>query len=242
MKSKIFILILCLLSLSFTQNNFFTYGILGGLNIPELKGGNNEISRGYTSRLGEAFGITSSYYLHFNLALQADLLYSSEGGKRNGLQAYSNPLYNPQATGPISSLKYLYANFNNESILNYIEIPLMIKYFILNNFYINIGPYVNFLLNAQQKTDGLSLIYIDKNKTMVISPLEQSFNALIDVTNSIKRINCGLTGGIGIILPIDFGNVFLDIRGSYGLIPIQKNKSDGSSYNGCLLIAVGYEM
>jgi hypothetical protein len=222
----------------------FTLGILGGLNIPQLSGGNNnEMSRDYTSRLGEAFGLTASYSLGSNFYLRADALYSSEGGKRNGIQAIDASSFNPQA--PAGT--YLYADFDNESILNYFEVPIMVKYSIAiggsSKFYIDFGPYVGFLLNAKEKTSGTSIIYEDRAETMPLPMLPaQSFNATVTTTSSINPVNFGLTGGIGFTQTVGFGDIFLDVRGAYGLTTVQKNTQDGSSHTGNLLIALGYSI
>ena len=96
---------------------------MGGINIPHLSGGNgNELSRDYSSRSGGAFGITSSLYLGSNLSLRIDVMYSSEGGKRNGIQAFDAASINPLA----SAGTYFYADYKNESILNYAEVPVML--------------------------------------------------------------------------------------------------------------------
>ncbi|MCX6256415.1 MAG: porin family protein [Bacteroidia bacterium] len=240
---------ICLSAILFAQTQSeqngakFTLGIFGGLNIPQLSGGNNnEMSRDYTSRLGEAFGLTASCYLGSGLVLRADALYSSEGGKRNGLQAIDASSFNPQA--PAGT--YLYADFNNESILNYAEIPVMLKYSIStgekSKFYIDFGPYFGFLLNAKQKTSGSSIIYADRAETMPVVETAQSFDASSDVTSSIKPFNFGLTGGIGFMQEAGPGNIFLDVRGAYGLTTDQKDKQEGESHNGYLLIAIGYSI
>ncbi len=152
----------------------FTFGILGGLNIPNLTGGSgNELSSGYGSRIGEAFGLTATYALSSNFALRADALYSSEGGKRNGFQAFGPNPYSPGT--------YFYANINNESILNYFEVPVMLKYTIhvtsSLKFYVNFGPYIGFLLNAKNKVSGNSIIYADKAGTIPISTVATSFDS-----------------------------------------------------------------
>jgi hypothetical protein len=221
----------------------YTIGILGGLNIPRLSGGNgNELSRDYTSRLGAAFGLTASLSLGSNFSLTADLLYSSEGGKRNGIQAFDASSVNPQA--PAGT--YFYADYNNESILNYVEIPVMLKYFIPLNksskLFVDFGPYIGFLLNAKQKTSGSSIIYADRAETMVVVPEAQSFNANTDIMNSINLTNFGLTGGVGFAQTVNSGEIFLDARGAYGLTVIQKYSQNGNSHNGNLLIDLGYAL
>lgn len=249
---KLFITLLLttvtLTSFAQSSSSKFTLGIFGGLNIPRLSGGgNNELSRDYTSRAGEAFGFTSSLDLGSNFSLRADLLYSSEGGKRNGLQAFSAASFNPQYPG-----KYLYANYNNESILNYLELPILLKYSIPVNsssFYIDFGPYIGYLLNATQKTSGSSVVYADRGMTQPVSvnpqtqtPYKVPFNASTDVTSSINRINAGITGGIGYAQKVGKDHVILDIRGAYGLTYVQKDSANGTSHTGNLLISLGYSV
>ena len=113
-------------------------------------------------------------------------MYSSEGGKRNGFQAIdpaSDPMMSliPPALQYIYSLpvapKYLYATFDNESVLDYLEIPLMVKYSVKMNgsakLYINAGPYVGILMNAKQKTSGTSYLYADRDATMPMIVLDE---------------------------------------------------------------------
>jgi len=219
----------------------FTLGLFGGLNVPQLSGGNNnEMSRDYTSRLGAAFGFTATYSMGTALALRADILYSSEGGQRNGMQAIDAISYNPDA--PAGT--YLYADFKNESILNYLEIPFMLRYDIsiskATKLYADFGPYVGFLLNAKQKTSGSSFIYADREGTMPVVSQPVSFDASTDVKSSINPFNFGITGGLGITQKIGKGEVFLDLRGAYGITTVQKDSKDGNSHNGYLLTALGY--
>ncbi len=219
----------------------FSLGILGGLNIPNLVGGSsNPLSSNYASREGEAFGITASYTLNSHFDIVADALYSSEGGKRDGAQALE---LNPSLLVPAGS--YLYATFNSESILNYFEIPVLLKYSIKvcnsSKFYIDFGPMVGFLLNATQKTSGSSYLYADKNETEPASQAAIPLNANTTVTSSINPVNFGITGGIGFKQGVGFGDIFIDVRGAFGLNYVQKNtQADGDNHIGNVLIAVGY--
>jgi hypothetical protein len=221
----------------------FSVGIMGGINIPRLSGGNgNELSRDYTSRSGPAFGLTASLGLGPHFALTADLLYSSEGGKRNGFQALDASSINPQ----VPAGTYFYADFKNQSILNYAEIPVMVKYIIPFNksqkVYVDFGTYVGFLLNAKQKTSGSSIMYADRAQTMPIVETAQSFNASTDITSDINTVNFGLTGGVGFAQSVNSNEIFLDVRGAYGLTVIQKESQNGNSHNGNLLIDLGYSL
>ena len=60
--------------------------------------------------------------------------------------------------------------------------------------------------------------------------------------NSINLTNFGLTGGVGFGQMVNSGEIFLDVRGAYGLTVIQKESANGSSHNGNLLIDLGYAL
>jgi hypothetical protein len=231
-------------------NTDFEAGIIGGLNIPNLTGGgDNPLSSGWSSRTGASFGITGTMRLGENLFLRADAIYSSEGGKRDGMQPVDASSLDPS----VPPGYYVYANFKNESILNYIEIPVMIKYKYpvgrSSAFYADLGPYAGILINAKQKTSGSSIVYSDKKGTIPLSvdqstgePFPVSFDANTDILNDCNKFNLGLTGGIGFSHTIGMGDISLDIRGAYGLTTVQKDSQSGSSHTGNLLFALGYSI
>jgi len=222
-----------------------TIGVKGGISIPELKGGGTPQSEGYSSRLAPNFGAYINYELNSVLFLQAEVLFSGQGGKRNGMQAINNV---PNL--PIPPSATLYANFDNETILNYLEIPLIISYTISSSNsgfteYIDAGPYLGILLKAKTQTSGNSKIYLDQSGTMPLTingytiPT-QSFGAEMNITSDIKTINIGITGGIGINLNIGSSQLDLDLRGVYGFIPIQSDNANGSNNTGALYLTIGY--
>lgn len=228
----------------------FTLGAFGGLNIPKLTGGGgNPLSENWSSRQGAAFGLTFTWNTGTHFAWRADLLYSSEGGQRNGMQALDGTSFNPQ----VPAGTYFYANYNNESILNYLELPVMAQYsFSLSKssrFYVDFGPYAGLLLNAKEKTNGLSIVYADLAGTQPVSvntqtgqPFLVPFDASTDIKKQINTINFGLTGGIGFTQNVGFGAVVLDLRGAYGLTSTQHYSADGDNHIGNLLISLGYSI
>jgi hypothetical protein len=232
------------------SSSHFTIGAFGGLNIPRLTGGGgNPLSEGWSSRAGEAFGLTLAYNSGPHLALCMDILYSNEGGQRNGLQAFDGFSFNPL----VPAGTYFYANYKNESVLNYLEVSVMAKYFFQigrsSKVFLDLGPYVGFLLNAKQKTGGSSIVYADPSGTQPVSVDPQSgqvfsasFDANTSITNQINPVNFGLTGGTGISQKIGCGEILLDIRGAYGLTIIQKYSVNGKNHTGNLLISLGYSI
>lgn len=159
---KIILLLSFVIIFCFTQTKIYsqqiTIGVKGGLSIPELKGGGTPQSEGYSSRLAPNFGAYINYELNNYWSLQSEILFSGQGGKRNGLQ----PIDNLPGI-PVPPNTTLYANFDNETIINYLEIPVLISYTLSGSNsglseYIDAGPYLGVLLNAKTKTSGNSKI------------------------------------------------------------------------------------
>jgi len=221
-------------------------GVHGGLSIPDLSGGNgNQLNTGYTSRLAANFGIQSEWHVYQRFSLQVELNFAGQGGQRNGLQPITNlpPAYQ-QAVPPGS---YLYADFKNKAVLNYLELPILAKFTWGRalQFYADAGFYAGYLLHAEEKTKGTSSIYVDQKGdplTVMGYPVpEQDFTANTDITSSIKRFNVGVTGGVGLALPLDGRNkLYFDARFEYGFINIQKYSEDGSNNTGNLLLSLGW--
>ena len=162
----------------------------------------------------------------------------------------------------ISDANPLYANFRSESDLNYLEIPVLAKLDWGNrwHFYVNSGPYFGFLFNADQKTRGVSTFYLDGQGTQplqVPNPLfdpnnpdgqppfvglpPQSFDAKTGVKDGLKTFAFGIHTGFGIIRKLnERQEIFFDVRGSYSFIPIQKDKTFGSSKVGGIVFSLGY--
>jgi len=256
-KLQLFILLFALLYLSnvgfygsVLYSQTVNVGAKVGFSVPQLADkSENEISSGYKSRFAPALGIFINNYFSSNFALQLEVLYVGQGGIRNEMQ----PIPKEELAGyPISPGMNLYADFENEAILNYLEIPLLARYsYPLSdkwNIYADFGPYLGILLNAKTKSSGTSSIYIDKEGKIPLTDMqghplpEMNFDNERTITDDIQLTNFGLTGGIGI--GYDFGpsELSLDIRGSGGFTHIQKNESKGANTTGALVVTAGYNI
>lgn len=220
-------------------------GAKGGISIPNLKG-DNEQSKGYTSRLGSYAGIAANFQLSKYFSLQPEINFSPQGGQRKGMQSVPSDAINGITLPPGTTL---YANFKNTTILNYIEIPVLAKLTLGHNkltYYICAGPHMAFLIEAKTKTDGSSLLYLDAGGTIPLmlngnSFPTVSFNGDTDIKESIKTINTGLQGGLGLQYHLGPGNIFAEGRAILGLTDIQTNpERDGKNKTGSLVIAAGY--
>jgi hypothetical protein len=223
-------------------------GAHAGLSVPNIRGGNDEFSRGFTSRKGPYFGFSADFPLASHFSLRAEVNYASQGGKRNGMQPIITEL--PGLTLPPDLI--LYADFHNETILDYIEIPLLAELSWGNKprFFVNAGPYVGFLLRAKTVTSGMSSIFLDSAGTqpLLIPPDYQplppvSFDATTDVKESINDLNAGIAGGAGLGIPLGPGDLVAAFHFSLGFKNIQKDIATGGKTNtGALIVTLGYSL
>ena len=220
-------------------------GLHGGLSVPNLRGGDNEFSQGYSSRMGPYFGFFAEYTLRPHFSVRAEVSYASQGGKRDGRQPVIIDL--PGLVLPPGLI--LYADYQNETILDYIEIPLLaqLAWGERPRFFINVGPYIGLLVRAKTVTKGLSSLYTDRSGNPLLIPPDfqplppVSFNATTDIKDDINDIGAGIAGGIGLAVPAGPGEIVLGIRFSLGLSNIQTDvESYGKNRTGALVATVGY--
>ena len=240
----------------------------------------NIYTEDFKSTEGVDFGVLAEFQVSELFSVQGELLYTQRGGKRNGFQpipvaplesalmqngitlATLNQIIMAQGGQPITDSNPLYADFNNVSDLNYLEIPILAKLGWGKDwrFYVELGPYVGFLLSADQRTSGESAFYLDadgRNTLKVPNPFHdpqnpatgppfvdlppQSFDEVTDVKDDLNSVNFGFHTGAGLIRRLsEHHEVFLSFRGSYGLIPLQKDEVFGESHIGGLVFSFGY--
>jgi len=273
----VFIAILLSSQLSFSQ---IKIGAKAGYSIGNINDTSDNIyARDYKSTSGVDFGLLAEFPISNDFSIQAELSFTQRGGERDGIQPIPldyledalgnnglsldvlNQLIQAQGGAPINDSNPLYADFNNISELEYLEIPILAKYGWGSDwrFYVTGGPYIGILLNANQETSGTSQFYLDSGGTMPLMvpnpfydgtpangpqfvPLPaQSFEATTDVKDDLNTFNFGAQGGVGIIRKLaEQHEVFFDFRASYSFIPIQKEEVYGESKIGAFVFSLGY--
>ena len=217
---------------SFAQKGDFTIGARGGVNISKLCCGSMELNEDYVFGEGPSFGITASYSFSKYIYLVAELDYATQGGKRNGMQAITPGTSN-----------ILYAKFDNKTVLNYLELPVMARLTMGDKFkyYVNAGPYIGYLLSAKNVTSGSSAVYSDKAGTKIEHNGLQSFNSDKDIKDQMQTINFGLCGGIGGGYTFGKHGIWLDGRYVLGMPNIRKNTAvNGENSTGSIMAGIGY--
>ena len=239
--SSFFLLIAAILLAHVVNAQTFDLGVRSGLSIPNLTAGgsqSNPLNTGYKSRFGPDEAIFGEYHFSSLFSIEAMIEYSSQGGKKSGMQAFPNP----QGNIP----PYLYANFKSEAKLNYLLVPVLAKFgWNLNShspvrIYVDAGPFAGFLLSAHQVTSGSSMIYADPQGTQPVSPSAQPFDANNDIKNQLNTFNFGVSGNVGFAYHFNKSNIFIEGGGNYGFLNIQKGTANGKNQTGAGTVAIGY--
>lgn len=220
-------------------------GAHAGISIPDIRGSQTDLfSKNFTSRRGPYFGLTAEIPLARRFSLAVDLNYTSQGGIRKGIQ----PITMDTSGLPVPPGLLIFADFRNETILDYIEIPVMARVTFGDKLrlFLDLGPYAGYLVRGKALTEGVSALYLDEAGTMPIiippatEPLEVDLGATTDVKDSVEPFNFGLAGGGGLILPVGPGRVVLEVRFQLGLTRLQKDPADGITRTGAVLVSLGY--
>lgn len=160
-------------------------GVKGGLNMSNLYTNEVEDENVLT---GFNVGLFIEMPLTSTISLQPEFLYTTKGSE----QKYNNAI--TQGT----------AKFR----LNYIEVPLMVKAKLTNNFNLQFGPYAAYLIDSKVTNEN-------NNGTF---NFESNINE-----DDLNRLDFGLAAGFG----IDFSGFGIGARYNYGLTPIGKERTIG---------------
>lgn len=229
------------------QKNYF--GVKGGISIPNLTANSSEqnpINTGYCSRLGPDFAVFFEMEMNKTFSIMPSLEFSSQGGKKNGFQAFTTPDAYAAYFPPGQSPSYLWANYKSEAKMNYLMLDALFKFNwrlgakSLYSFYVDAGPFGALLLSAHQVTSGSGMIYADEQMQQPLTPGPQSFDNKEDIKNDLHKGNFGIAGDLGIALNLKSGKLFLEGGGNYGFLNIQKASENGKNQTGAATVRVGY--
>jgi len=241
------------------RSEHFFVGIKGGLSIPTLQSGesSNDWNKDYASRLGPYFGGLVELPLSRHFSFQAELVYAAEGGKRNNIQ----PMAIPEEYLAIfqkafkTDQDYLFANLNSVSRINYIQMPLMLKYHypIAANGKLQVfaqaGLCPGYMVQSKQivKSENLRVYFDGEGKaeipeSLVHSSFGSSIDTVIDARNDLHSWNIGIQGAIGFSYQIGCGKIFIEGGGNYGFVPVQKTDDHGKNNIGAGTVLLGYAM
>jgi hypothetical protein len=244
------VLTICSLSI-YAQDEKENYiGVKGGISIPQLSGGDDNIlSRDFKSRIAPNFGAFFEIGITDKFSIQPEVNFAGQGGKRKGIQPITQ---SPPGVPQLPPGNFLFGEFENTAELNYVEVPVLAKYKFGKKdkprVYVNGGAFYGLLVSAKTKTSGMSSIFLDEAGQVPLllppagTPLPPvDFTATTDIKDDVNRDNFGITGGGGIEIPVGKNYLIIDARVSRGLRSIQRDTiNNGKSRTGNLVISFGY--
>jgi hypothetical protein len=227
----------------FSQN--WDLGIKGGLSLPNLTsaGGASDVSRGYKTISGPDIALFTDYKLSDKFSLEADLEWSTQGGQKTGPQTI--PAIPELAQYFPSGTQYLYASFTSTVRLQYLMLPLMLKYTMSLGksgawkLYIDGGVFGGLLITANASASGSSKVYLDKEQTQPLGSYTVNFDSTGDIKNQLHQGNFGIEGNLGLLYQFSSIGIFAEAGGNYGFVDLQKNSQNGINHTGALIFRVG---
>jgi opacity protein-like surface antigen len=205
---KIIFSSLLVLAMSFTYGQKAHFGIKGGLNSSNFIGDTDGVD--FKSRIGFNVGAFATIKLSEKITLQPEILYSTQGAKVSNVTMI--------IMEDILTLADIKVN------LSYINVPVMIKYYVADKLNLEVGPQIGFLTSAESSTH-----YDVSNQTVDD-----------DIKDSFESVDFGLNFGAG----YDFTkNISAGIRYNLGLANISKTESgdDSKIENSVFSLSIGYK-
>ena len=161
-----------------------TFGAKAGLNFASMTGDDAD---GLDGRTSIHLGVTAEIEMSDSFSIQPELLYSGQGYTADG-----------DVTGKV----------------DYINLPVMAKFYVADGFSVEAGPQIGFLASAKADVDGEST----------------------DIKDLLKSTDFALNLGAGYKLDsgLNFG-----LRYSMGLTDVPEGDSDGFKHS-VLQLSVGF--
>jgi Outer membrane protein beta-barrel domain len=224
----------------------FQLGFKGGLSLPNLtSSGGSDVSKGYKTISGPDFALVSDYKFSEKFSLETALEWSTQGGQKSGLQTIPASPELAQYFPPGSDAQYLYANFTSIVRLQYLMLPVLLKYNVKLgssvhwNLYIDGGIFGGLLMSAKASAAGSSKVYFDKNETQQVGNVTVQFDSTGDIKNQLHKGNLGIEGNLGLLYQLNSMGIFAEAGGNYGFIDLQKNNQNGINHMGALIFRIG---
>jgi opacity protein-like surface antigen len=181
---KIILTAVAVMAFSLSNAQGMRFGLKAGLNMASLNGDIENVK----SKIGFNGGGFAEFKVTEKFAVQPELLFSLQGADAE------------EGDGSIN--------------LNYINIPVMAKYYVIEGLSLQAGPQIGFLMTAEASGGGQD----------------------VDIKDSTSSIDFGLNFGAGYDIT---KNIFADVRYNLGLTTLDKD-GEVKTQNGVFQIGVGY--
>lgn len=195
------------------------FGAKVGLNLSNLRGDYPTGIDEHKSKIGFHIGGFAEYSINEKFTLQPELLFSTQGNTYGYKDYYGGGSY------------YDGADYNLK--LNYLNLPVILKYKIIEKLSIDFGPQIGYLMSAKTKIDVIEDSRDpSQNYSVEIDMLNDgTYNfggTTIQSKASANRIDFSLNLGASYDIT---EKIFLQGRYNLGLSTVDKNSTNGASTN-----------
>lgn len=196
------------------------FGAKAGLNLSTVSiSGDGSEGQSPKSIIGFHVGGFAEFKVSDKFSVQPELLFSTQGVK-----------------GEVSSSTAFYSmNTKSTQNLNYINIPVMAKYYVIEGLHIEAGPQVGFLLSVKAETDTTVTTSFPGFPSTTTTTSESTTDK-----STANTIDFGLNLGAGYDIT---ENISAGLRYNLGLTNISKIENQGnySVKNRVLSLSVAYK-
>ncbi len=243
MKNILF-LIFALLQISVLFSQRVKYGFKGGLNytvinfsVPEL---NNEGSRIVSENQEKEYGVGMHLGVFTEIGLNRKLTFKPEL-----VLSFQNSVFHQKRTleqDYLGNPTSLSIDKSTSLSTTYLNIPFLVKFYVLNEVYAFLGPQMGILLNATNEAKGTSSSITTYNDS-VLSEFVDLSTPERNVTEDYRPVSFGLVLGCGYFLT---QNLFFEGRYNFGIsndartIDYQGLRTDQTSKSSTFQLSLGY--
>jgi hypothetical protein len=203
---------------AFAFSQEIKFGAKVGLNISSLRGNYPAEIDKTKSKIGFHIGGFAEYSINDKFALQPELLLSTQGGSSEVIEYYGGGTY--------------FESFKQTPKLTYINLPIMLKYKVIEKLSIEFGPQIGYLISAKSKWEYVDSTDPSENETIEVDLINDGTYTFGGTTVQVKpktnRLDFGLNIGSSYDVTDKF---FVQARYNLGLTVFDKNSTAGSSTN-----------
>ncbi|MEZ0130261.1 porin family protein [Flavobacterium sp. LBUM151] len=207
---KIMLTAAAVMAFAFSNAQGTKFGVKAGLNLTNLTGDVEDAS----SKVGFHVGGFAEFKLTEKFAIQPEILFSTQGAKSEGTDAFEDYTYEDNLS------------------LNYLNIPVLAKFYITEKFSVEAGPQLGILLSAKSKYKQVFE--------------GETYSEDVDVKDSYKSIDFGFNVGTGYNFT---ENLSVGLRYTIGLSNVYDTTDsfedfdfgDVSVKNSVFALSVGYK-
>jgi hypothetical protein len=205
------ILFAAILAFGFTNAQGVSFGVKAGVNLSDLEGDFSNTELRASFHIGGVVEMPIGQ--HFIFA--PELLYSSQGKKSTFEQHYGTFIINGK----------------EESRLDYIQLPLMVRYYIVDNFSLEAGPQMGFLIAGKSEFEATA--------SGADAPIGGTETGSSDLMDKTAGIDYGLNLGLGYKMA---NGLFFQGRYNIGLANVSDFVGDKDFFaqNRVIQFSVGY--